>query len=65
MNDKDLKDLIGKLEDAELLPYEATAYNYLMEPLYDNLPFAGGLEGDRLFSLCEEIIISAIERLGL
>jgi hypothetical protein len=62
----ELRSMMEKLDKCgALLPHEATAYDYLIEPLYENLPFQQNHEGARLYRLCAEVIESAIERMGL
>ena len=55
----------ASFEDVELLDYEARAYNYLIEPVYEDLPFSPSTEGERLFDLCISILESTISRLGI
>ena len=55
------KQLLDAVEHLDKSSIEKNAFNYLIEEEYEDLPFQGH-EGDRLRSLCIEILIERLDR---
>ena len=55
-------ELLCAVENLKMSSSETTAYNFLIEEEYDELPFLQSHEGDRLRRLCKEVLQDRLAR---